>query len=313
MADDSEWIVESIAGYLGSPEWVIPVTDFMEHKCTVFDDEDENKLSYTEIHQQYKQLVEKLLESYMKEVGISEHQFLEACSSPFAKSKAAQAVFQPVVATDDFQLFKSLMVQKNMELQLQALRVMEERNGMLPDCLTDGVDSMGELEQQELCILKEVLRRSKEEYEQEMAIRMLSDDETGSCSTSSSDRMVVDHMDTPPARDTSPAEVIHTSQMSVGGVQHMGGLSRTLLPGPPMPRRGSGSKVLGVLRVPVKGVEPKMSGSQAAESWLEEAWREAGISKSFKQRDKLQALRKEQQPKPTKELSAAPVLAPASL
>lgn len=34
MADDSEWVLESIAGYLGSPEWVIPVTDFMEHKCT---------------------------------------------------------------------------------------------------------------------------------------------------------------------------------------------------------------------------------------------------------------------------------------
>lgn len=34
MADDSEWVLESIAGYLGSPEWVIPVTDFMENKCT---------------------------------------------------------------------------------------------------------------------------------------------------------------------------------------------------------------------------------------------------------------------------------------
>lgn len=32
--DDSEWIVESIVGYLASPEWVIPVSDFMENKCT---------------------------------------------------------------------------------------------------------------------------------------------------------------------------------------------------------------------------------------------------------------------------------------
>lgn len=32
--DDCEWVVESIVGYLGSPEWVIPVTDFMEMKCT---------------------------------------------------------------------------------------------------------------------------------------------------------------------------------------------------------------------------------------------------------------------------------------
>lgn len=40
-----------------------------------------------------------------------------------------QAVFQPVLATDDFQMFRSLMVQKNMELQLQALHVIKERNG----------------------------------------------------------------------------------------------------------------------------------------------------------------------------------------
>lgn len=40
-----------------------------------------------------------------------------------------QTVFQPVLATDDFQMFRSLMVQKNMELQLQALQVIKERNG----------------------------------------------------------------------------------------------------------------------------------------------------------------------------------------
>ncbi|KAL3050559.1 hypothetical protein OYC64_012562 [Pagothenia borchgrevinki] len=74
--EDSEWIVESIVGYLGSPEWVIPVSDFMENKCTVFDDEDENKLSYTDIHLQYKKLVETLLGNYMQEVGINEQQFL---------------------------------------------------------------------------------------------------------------------------------------------------------------------------------------------------------------------------------------------
>lgn len=32
--DDSEWVLESIVGYLGSPEWVIPVTDFIENRCT---------------------------------------------------------------------------------------------------------------------------------------------------------------------------------------------------------------------------------------------------------------------------------------
>ncbi|TDH01480.1 hypothetical protein EPR50_G00180680 [Perca flavescens] len=190
--DDSEWVVESIVGYLGSPEWVIPVTDFMENKCTVFDDEDENKLSYTEIHQQYKNLVEKLLENYMQDVGINEQQFLDACTSPFAKSKTLQSVFQPVLATDDFQIFRSLMVQKNMELQLQALSVIKERNGALPECLTAGADVMTELQDQEMKILQEVLRKSKEEYDEGIARRLLLEKEVGSTSSSCSDKPVAE-------------------------------------------------------------------------------------------------------------------------
>lgn len=53
----------------------------------------------------------------------------------FLLSIRLQSVFQPVLATDDFQIFRSLMVQKNMELQLQALRVIKERNGKLGVCL----------------------------------------------------------------------------------------------------------------------------------------------------------------------------------
>ncbi|KAK9963901.1 hypothetical protein ABG768_005120 [Culter alburnus] len=196
MADDSEWVLESVAGFLSSPDWLIPLAEFMENKCSVFDDEEENKLTYTEIHQQYKQLVERLLETHMQEVGISEQQFLRACSS-FSSSRALQAVFQPVLATDDFQMFRSLMVQKNMELQLQALHVIKERNGGLPECLTNGVDVMNELEQQEMKILQEVLRRSKEEYDLEMmAHRTQEKEEPASTSSSLSD--------TPPGNACEP-------------------------------------------------------------------------------------------------------------
>ncbi|XP_029927007.1 cilia- and flagella-associated protein 36 isoform X3 [Myripristis murdjan] len=340
--DDSEWVVESIAGYLGSPEWIIPVTDFMENKCTVFDEEDENKLTYTEIHQQYKQLVEKLLENYMQEVGINEQQFLDACTSPFARSKTLQTVFQPVLATDDFQMFRSLMVQKNMELQLQALRVIKERNGALPECLTDGVDVMTELQQQEMRILQEVLKKSKEEYDEEMSRRLLLEEEVGSTSSSSSDRPMRDSVE---AQKAAPAATQQSSTAKVNGkptrkeekkmaAQGGGGDKKgpakssssasTKLPS----ERGSNCaepKALPAVRVPVKGSEPsassgpsskeQSSNSQtAAEMWLDEARKEAGISKPYteltasqkeqlqqralylrQQRDKLQALKKEQQ------------------
>ncbi|XP_018605042.2 cilia- and flagella-associated protein 36 isoform X4 [Scleropages formosus] len=352
MAEDSEWVLESIAGYLGSPEWVIPVTDFMENKCTVFDDEDENKLTYTEIHQQYKELVEQLLENYMQEVGINEQQFLEACSSPFAKSKALQTVFQPVLATDDFQMFRSLMVQKNVELQLQALRVIKERNGALPDCLTDGADMMSELEQQEMRILQEVLRRSKEEYDQELARRMLlSEEMMGSTSSSSSDQVPLDRMEkrhSPSAQQTDDrSKMSGTPGKEVKKEANACRTSET--PGKSQTKSSpsSTSKVppdLPTVRTPVKGKElpqppgdkaKENSGNQAAKAWLEEARKEAGISRPFaelsaaqqeqlqqraqylrQQRDKLQALKKEQQrPKTaaTEELQEAATSAATSL
>ncbi|XP_048865187.1 cilia- and flagella-associated protein 36 isoform X2 [Brienomyrus brachyistius] len=333
MADDSEWVLESIAGYLGSPEWVIPVTDFMENKCTVFDDEDENKLTYTEIHQQYKQLVENLLENYMRDVGINEQQFFEACSSPYARSKALQAVFQPVLATDDFQMFRSLMAQKNVELQLQALRVIKERNGALPECLTDGTDVVSELEQQELRILQEVLKRSKEEYDLELARRdMLQEEqlELGSTSTGSSDGGPADAEQR--AHRAEPASVLPMKKQDGEACREHGVQKSQTTVSPAVPAKmlpgedGLSPKVLPAIRVPMKGVElptPPLQverkekvGQQAAEAWLEEARMEAGISKPFteltvvqqdqlqqraqylrQQRDKLQALKKEQKPK----------------
>ncbi|KAL7987222.1 hypothetical protein Chor_006141 [Crotalus horridus] len=156
-----EWVVDSIAGFLRSPAWSIPILEFVEHKCEVFDDEEESKLSYTEIHQEYKALVEKLLDSYLKEVGINEDKFQEACMSPLAKTRTSQAILQPVLAAEDFRLFKEMMVQKNIEMQLQAIRIIQERNGVLPDCLTDGSDAYTETEEEEMKILREVLRFKK--------------------------------------------------------------------------------------------------------------------------------------------------------
>ncbi|XP_044069350.1 cilia- and flagella-associated protein 36 isoform X2 [Siniperca chuatsi] len=304
--DDSEWVVESIVGYLGSPEWLIPVTDFMENKCTVFDDEDENKLSYTEIHLQYKKLVEKLLDNYMQEVGINEQQFLDACTSPFAKSKTLQSVFQPVLATDDFQMFRSLMVQKNMELQLQALRVIKERNGALPECLTDGMDVMTELQQQEMKILQEVLRKSKEEYDEEMSRRLLSEEEVGSTSSSCSDKPMAESSEaqntiSAPSQQSNTAKVkskpVRKEESKTaaagGGDQKSAAKSSSMSkPTPDCGSNGVESRVLPAVRAPVKSGEPfvslspvtkdQSSSSQtAAEAMLEEAHREAGFSKPY--------------------------------
>ncbi|XP_032881073.1 cilia- and flagella-associated protein 36 isoform X3 [Amblyraja radiata] len=342
-----EWVVEGIAGFLSSPCWIIPVTDFIEQNCAVFDDEEENKLSYTEIHHDYKDLthdaavikmtclltVEQLLESYVQDVGIQEDQFLEACNSPLAQSESFRPVFQPVLAADDFQVFKSLMLQKNVELQLQALRMIQERNGALPECLTDGKDKISELEQQELRILREVLKQSKDEYEQEMAKRCAA--ETGAKGgiliQSDLEKAIVENADKETARlsrqhqqgkenlerrftkSGQTAQAISSSKL---GHDHQCSLS------------GQNNRIsreaLGPVRAPLKGelpfpsesIEKKANQSDAAETWLQQAKKEAGILGSVlelsenerrqlheraaylkEQRDKLVAMKKEQREK----------------
>ncbi|XP_060686931.1 cilia- and flagella-associated protein 36 isoform X3 [Hemiscyllium ocellatum] len=336
-----EWMVEGIAGFLSSSCWTIPITDFIEQNCAVFDDEEENKLSYTEIHQDYKDLVEQLLESYLQDVGIQEDQFLEACNSPLAQSESFQPVFQPVLAAEDFQVFKSLMLQKNIELQLQALRMIQERNGVLPECLTDGEDKISELEQQELRILREVLRQSKDEYEREVAKRYATEAGAKAGSTQSDlEKAIVENAQQEEARLSRQHEQGKENlQRNVMKSKNVSEKVTEALPSCEMGNKmgndqektlseqsnGVSRKALGPVRVPVKGEEQRLPlesvgkrihQSDAAETWLQQAKKEAGISGSVmelsesdrrklqeraaylkEQRDKLVAMKKEQREK----------------
>lgn len=39
-----------IIGFLRSPRWKVPVMSFLDEKCLSFDNEEENKLEFTPIH-----------------------------------------------------------------------------------------------------------------------------------------------------------------------------------------------------------------------------------------------------------------------
>ena len=42
--------MDSITEYLKSPVWKNPILSFIDEHCIVFDEDDENKLEYTDIH-----------------------------------------------------------------------------------------------------------------------------------------------------------------------------------------------------------------------------------------------------------------------
>lgn len=45
--NDMEWILEIMTEYLQSPIWKNPIISFVEDKCMVFEDTEENRLEYT--------------------------------------------------------------------------------------------------------------------------------------------------------------------------------------------------------------------------------------------------------------------------
>ena len=52
MADSAgEWVFEYMHGVFQAPTWEVPIGTFIDENCLVFDNEEENKLSHTEVHQ----------------------------------------------------------------------------------------------------------------------------------------------------------------------------------------------------------------------------------------------------------------------
>lgn len=60
-ATEKEWLFDFLLSVFKSPHWDAAVMGFIDENCAVFDTGEENKLSYTELHHLFKDLVSSLL------------------------------------------------------------------------------------------------------------------------------------------------------------------------------------------------------------------------------------------------------------
>merc|ERR1711944_300627 len=137
MADGADnWVFDSLVNFLRGPIWNVPILTLIENKSLVFEPEGEkeHEAEYKKIHEDYKNLVDFMLGSYMEDIGITPKQFEEACGKG-SKRSFQHGLFEQVWAADDFEIFKRMMIQKNIELQLQALELLQQRYGVLPESL----------------------------------------------------------------------------------------------------------------------------------------------------------------------------------
>ena len=142
---------------------------FIEENCLIFDSEEENKFEYTKIHQAFKDLFEKLFAEMIKDIGISEEDFVKSCEVAYGRPETKPLVDQ-MLAVDDFVAFKAQMSKRNKELHEHALELLTKSGKRKEEKVPAAVNA--KLEEEELvAAIKESLkleesRKAREEEEQ---------------------------------------------------------------------------------------------------------------------------------------------------
>ncbi|XP_041351894.1 cilia- and flagella-associated protein 36-like [Gigantopelta aegis] len=196
-ASRNEYVLDELICYLSNPLFQVPVISFMENNCIIFEPSCEDSSECKQVHKDYKKMIDTLLSSFLTDTGLSHDQILRALKDLNSKPELRdifQNLFEQVLAADDPDIFFRLMVQKNIELQQQALMLIVQLQGNLPASLL----MEPALEKKALKpdtfseddVLKAVLEQSKKEYdadqkqlqakdeEQVQAIIIISRDET---------------------------------------------------------------------------------------------------------------------------------------
>ncbi|XP_076463897.1 uncharacterized protein LOC143296038 [Babylonia areolata] len=174
MANRSnEYVLDELLCYLSNPLFQVPVLSFMENNCLIFDTSCEDSAEYRKVHEEYRNLVDALLEAFRTDTGLTHDQIIKAMRDLNAKPelrKVFQELFEQVLAMDDFPCFVHLMINKNLELQKQALMLITMMHGDLPTSLQEGGGDHAPRapttsQQDEEEVLRAVLEQSKREYE----------------------------------------------------------------------------------------------------------------------------------------------------
>lgn len=161
-ADEFDWMFDFVLQFLESDKFDAAVMDFVDEKCFLFDDEEENKLIYTDIHQEFCEHIEGLLSTNLFELGITNEMFVDSCEKARHARDINMKVFERLTAMDDFQTFKKIMAKRNTELQLEAIQSFKSGPGRRGE----GKDSNEDDSQHDSLLDPDALRQKFEDYAQ---------------------------------------------------------------------------------------------------------------------------------------------------
>ena len=127
-ADD---VAEYAAAFLQSKQWDAEVGSFLDAHCILFvGDATDDQIEHTRLHGEYADLVHRVLQQRLSEMGISKHDAASACgpSSPFlATRRLKKATIEQLAAREDFSVFKGMMARRNKEFERELRQNLEKR------------------------------------------------------------------------------------------------------------------------------------------------------------------------------------------
>ncbi|XP_063921346.1 cilia- and flagella-associated protein 36 [Zophobas morio] len=133
MEDDNSWVFDSLVAFLNGPIWSAPLDSFIEEKSLIFEPNVTENAEYRNIFDEFKNLVDFMLGNFMEDIGITPEQFEEACNKGHTYPiNFNHNIFEQIWAANDYEMFKRMMTQRNVELQLQALELIEQKYGITP-------------------------------------------------------------------------------------------------------------------------------------------------------------------------------------
>lgn len=124
--DESDWVFDYVMHLFRSPAWEVPIMCFIDENCASFDSGEENKFIYTDLHTQFRDVVDGVLCANLAEIGLTASDFADICERGRHSSDISMDVVNQILAMDDFLAFKKLMVKRNLELELEAIKALHD-------------------------------------------------------------------------------------------------------------------------------------------------------------------------------------------
>ena len=157
---DLDWVYDIVLQLIRSPEFRNPIKDFIDDNCNTFIGVEENTFEQGALHKQFVQLIDNLLDTITKDIGITEEMFCLAAKKGLKEPKAKK-YFEQLISFTNYNYFKNLMTKRNFQLEELAYKqMMADKN--------QNQEGEGEENEEEL----EKKRKEMEENELQCALKM---------------------------------------------------------------------------------------------------------------------------------------------